>query len=94
METKLKDIKLEIEQIIQNINDIISEEDFSAYHTIKNYLNKMTDCILEYKIIDANKYLGFCIRSIMEAPPKNEQLGLDTLTRMDTLYKKLIVLLD
>ena len=94
METKLNDIKLEIEQIIQNINDIISEEDFSAYHTIKDYLNKATDCILEYKIIDANKYLGFSIRAIMEAPPKNEQLGLDTFTRMDTLYKKLIVLLD
>lgn len=94
METKLNDIKLEIEQIIQNINDIICEEDFSAYYDIKNSLKKASDFISEHKILEAKKHVQFSIRLLKEAPPRNKSLGLDTLTRMRIIDEKTQNLID
>ena len=79
----------EILDAIENIDVILSEEDFSAYHQIRKSLINAMNFLLESKKADAEKHLLLCIRLLMEAPTKNKELGLQTLVKIDSIYKKL-----
>ena len=85
----LKKINIEIVEAIDNIDTIIKQENFSAYFDVKNALIKTLNFLLENKKADAEKHLLFCIRLLMEAPPKNEELGLAVLVKIDAIYKNL-----
>lgn len=87
----LKKINIEILEAIEDIDTIISQENFSAYFDIKNTLIKTLNFLLENKKADAENHLLFCIRLLMEAPPKNEELGLAMLIKIDTIYKNLSI---
>jgi len=79
----------EILDTIENIDLIILNEDFSAYHDIRKSLIKAINYLFDNKKVDAEKHLFLCIRLLMEAPPKNKALGLETLLKIDSIYKNL-----
>jgi hypothetical protein len=79
----------EILDAIENIDLILSGEDFSAYHQIRKSLIDAMNFLLESRKVDAEKHLLLCIRLLMEAPTKNKELGLQTLVKIDSIYKKL-----
>lgn len=80
---------IDILDAIENIQSIISQEDFSAYHQIKKSLVDALNFLIENKKLDAEKHLLLCIRLLMEAPPKNKDLGMETLIKIDSIYKNL-----
>ena len=80
---------IDILDAVENIQSILSEEDFSAYHQIKKSLIEALNFLLENKKVDAEKHLLLCIRLLMEAPPKNKELGMETLIKIDSIYKNL-----
>ena len=84
-----KKINIEVIEAIDDVDSIIDQEDFSAYHDIKNALIKTLNFLLENKKADAEKHLLLCIRLFMDAPPKNKKLGLATLVKIDSIYKSL-----
>lgn len=85
----LKKYNEKILDAIENIDKIISNEDFPAYHQIRNLLINTINFICEDKKAEAEKHLLLCIRLLMEAPPKNKDLGMETLVKLDSIYKNL-----
>jgi hypothetical protein len=79
----------EILDAIENIDTILSEENFSAYHQVRKSLINTVNFLFENKKADAEKHLLLCIRLLMEAPTKNKELGLQTLVKIDSIYKKI-----
>jgi hypothetical protein len=84
---------IDILDAIEKIDIIISEDDFSAFHHIKSSLIEALNFLLGNKKVDAEKHLLLCIRLLMEAPPKNKELGMETLIKIDSIYKELSALL-
>lgn len=91
---ELEAIKDDINLSIQNINKILSQEDFSAYHKIKDLLKKSIAYLDASNETEAKKQLALSIRFLMEAPPKDKNLGLNTLKELDKTFKKLSALID
>jgi len=90
---ELNNIKTELDLSIQNIDKILNQEDFSAYHQIKSSLINTRELLAKQNFIEAKKKLLLCIRLLMEAPTKDKKLGFDTLTKVDSVYKKISALL-
>ncbi|GAA0875714.1 hypothetical protein GCM10009118_21230 [Wandonia haliotis] len=84
-----KKFNIEILEAIESVDLIISSEDFSAYHQIRKSLIDALNFLFENKKTDAQKHLLLCIRLLMEAPTKNKELGLETLVKIDSIYKRL-----
>ncbi|MFN7911685.1 MAG: hypothetical protein ACK5QC_07650 [Bacteroidota bacterium] len=80
---------IELLDAIENMDSILSSEDFSAYRQIRKSLIDTMNFLFENKKIDAEKHLLLCIRLLMEAPPKNKELGMETLVKIDSIYKNL-----
>lgn len=91
---ELNVIKKDIDLSIKNIDKILSQEDFSAYHKIKNILKKSIVYLDASNEIEAKKQLSLSIRFLMEAPPKDKNLGLKTLKDLDKTFKELSALID
>lgn len=85
---------IELLDSIENIDSIIREENFSAYQDIKVALTKALNFLLENKKTDAEKQLLLAIRLLMEAPPKNKEMGMISLVKIDSVYKGLIGLIS
>lgn len=82
--------KEDIQNIIQILDSILKEEDFSAYRKLKhNYINAIKLLENNSPIQEIKSELEFTIRILMEAPPKNKELGLQALIAMDLVYKKI-----
>lgn len=76
-------IKINISLAIDNINKIIQEESFSAYPEVKRGLLSALDFVNKNDLDSAQKQLYFSFRMLSEAPPKNRDLGYDTLVKID-----------
>lgn len=85
----MEEIKKNIELAIGKINKILAEDDFSAFHRIKQSLNTALVSLNENSQNEAKKELLFSIRLLMEAPPSHKELGLETLVFIDNIYKEL-----
>lgn len=72
---------------IKNIEAIIKNEKFPAYYQIQNLLLETKNLLNSKEFIHAEKNLLTCIRLLMEAPTRNKEIGLDTLTKIDETYK-------
>ena len=88
---RVEGIKKDINSAQEKISSILKEEDFSAYYQVQENLNKSINLIKSNNFKEAEKYLLFSIRLLMEAPPKNESLGLETLHIIDKAYKELSI---
>ncbi len=84
----MNNIGSEINLAIQNIDSILEKEDFSAYHQVRKSLEFASELIKAENYIEAKKPLLLSIRLLMEAPTKDKDLGLDTLKKVDAVYKK------
>ena len=84
-----KEYNKEILNAIECIDTILLEEDFSAYRQIRESLVKALNFLLDDMKENAVNHLLLCIRLLMDAPPKNKDLGLETLVKIDSIYKQL-----
>lgn len=72
-----------IKEAIYNVDLIIEEEDFPAYPDVKKGLLSALNFIKKNDLESAKKHLYFSFRLLSEAPPKNADLGYDTLVKID-----------
>jgi hypothetical protein len=78
-----------IRQAIENIDIIISEDQFEVYPDIKSNLISTISLIEDSQFSIAEKNLSYCFRLLREAPPKNEKVGIETLLLIDESYKQI-----
>jgi len=85
----LENTKEHLNRSIINIEVIIKNEKFPAYCQVERLLLETREMLNNEEFINSEKNLITCIRLLMEAPTKDKQLGLDTLTNVDKTYKLL-----
>ncbi len=85
----IDELKTDVNSMIQTIDEILSQEDFSAYHQIKESLLKSRTLIENNELKSASQQIGLSFRLLSEAPPKNKELSLNLFHSLDRLYKKL-----
>ena len=85
----LKELESDVNSLIQAIDQILLNEDFSAYHRVKQSLLKTKTLIQDNELQSALKEIGLSFRLISEAPPKDKSLSLSIFHALDKLYKEL-----
>jgi hypothetical protein len=84
----MNDLIATIEDVIEKLNLLSSQEEFPLYGELKNKYKKALLLIQQNepnnKVISE---LAFTTRMFQEAPPKNKDLGLEILIKMDRVYK-------
>lgn len=93
IKAKLK-IQTDTNEVIGKLDEILKQENFSAYQQIRQSLNDTIDLILNNKIEESRKEIAFSIRLLQEAPPKDKDLGYETLIKMDAIHKQIVHLLN
>jgi hypothetical protein len=83
----------EIETLLKaahaQIEEIVREENFGAYQDVKTAIENSIDLIKMQEMEKCKQRIFFSIRMIMEAPPRNSELGLALLQKLDVISDKL-----
>ena len=82
-----------LHNVILNINKTIEEENFSAYYRIKESCLESVNLVNEHKFNEASKEISFSIHLIMEAPPKNHDIGNKIIFELQAIYELIIQLI-
>lgn len=80
----------DLQLLIELNQELLRNESFPAYKCISDKLKESKDCVYQNDFESLKRNIGFCIRSLQEAPPKNESIGRDFLHRLDLFYKNLV----
>ena len=85
----MNEIDTLLQSALTTIEKILEVEKFSTYVEVKSAIET---CII---LIKANEFekveskLIYCARMIMEAPPRNSELGLTLLNKIDLIITKI-----
>lgn len=78
-----------ITKAINNLDIIIKNDSFEVFPEIKEILTETIYLIEKSNNEEAKKKLNYCFRLLREAPPRNADLGYNTLIQLDEALKLL-----
>jgi len=90
--SQLEELKKQIESILIVLNRLIEEEQFPAYVRLSKSYEKELNGFSEGKSINYLKeQIKWNCRILGEAPPRNKELGINLMNKMDKVYKSLFI---
>jgi hypothetical protein len=82
------ELKMHTDNIIAILSNVLTEEDFPAYHTLIQSYRKVQQMLLEKQSNELIKSeIKWNCRRLSEAPPKNKEMGLSLMNSMDKFHK-------
>ncbi|MCG8573511.1 MAG: hypothetical protein MI810_01385 [Flavobacteriales bacterium] len=86
----MDDLKENVKQIISILDVIITEDDLTVYQRLKeSYMTALSLLNHNENLSQLKLEIKANIRMLMEAPPKDKELGLKLIYLMDDFHKKL-----
>jgi len=86
----MEEIESSISEAIENINKILQQETFAAYSDVLAGLTLALKLVHQGDLNSAQKHLFHSFRILREAPPRDNELGYDTLVKIDTASKLIL----
>lgn len=90
-----ENIKQQIESIINSLNQLLENEEFPAYMNLLNSYTKALNALTKKQSLKCiKKEVKWNCRILGEAPPKNRELGILLMTKMDKFHKTISNTID
>lgn len=86
-----KELIIKVEEVLELLDILLSKERFIAYHDLKKIYISFLETLNKNDNLRKSDFLIIqnCMRIFFEAPPspKNKEIGLEILNKMDEIYK-------
>lgn len=86
----MKAIEANISLAIENVSKIVQSESFAAYFDVLDGLKLALQLVQQGDLNSAQKHLSYSFRILREAPPRNNELGYDSLVKIDAASKLIL----